>query len=123
MARKTKGKTAATSEEDDSMVLTGVLFWKFRAVESDFARVQMELDLKSAELGQLMAKYDDVRACFGARQALLNELSTKKADVIAVQQEIQAHLGVDLRNCSFDDKTGRIHVILPSGSSKAAKSK
>jgi hypothetical protein len=102
---------ANSSVTDDRLRLTGELFWKYRAVDSDYVRIQHQLKSTQEEIQMFVDKTPALKEIFSKRAELLNQSSVAQTELKAVLDEIEKTLGIDVKGCSIDEKTGVIHVL------------
>jgi hypothetical protein len=109
------------SEPENELVLNGDLFWRWKAMFSDFERLTVMLQAKVKELEVALAQVPEIRIVMEQRVALAAELSTAKAELLVVQKEIESVLGIKIENCAIDDRTGRIYNLEADGTKTPAK--
>ena len=98
-------------DDDGFYCVKGELLWKYRAASSEFENTQLRLANNKAALIAEMAKHPEIKALRDEQAALLGASSTAMRELEEVQKQISEKLGVDLKNCGIDDKTGRIHIV------------
>lgn len=96
--------------EDDFKYLTGELFWKYRAIDAEFRNAMLALNIKKSQLAAEFEKNPQIVKLINERDVMAQQVSEQAKEVQAVNSEIEEKLGIKLRNCSIDDKTGRIYI-------------
>ncbi len=99
------------TDEEGHYRLTGELFWKYRAVDSDYVRVQAAVLHNKEQINAFIEKTPELRDLFAKKTELMNQSSITVGELMAVQAQIEKLFGVDLKECSIDDKTGVLHVL------------
>jgi hypothetical protein len=124
--QKSNGHAAADRQQVDAdgfVCLTGTLLWKYRAIDAEYRNAQLAALRKQVEIEEEVQKHDHLRGLIAERKALLGESSVRATELQAVQQEIETTLGVSLRNCAIDDKSGRIYLLGEDGTQKPVRAK
>lgn len=113
MNKNGKAHTSLEEITDDAgyYCVKSDLLWKYRAVSSEYENVQLRLTNCKIQLQAEMAKHPEIKALRDEQSALLAASQQAMKELEEVQQQISARLGIDLKNCGIDDKTGRIHVV------------
>jgi len=96
---------------DGFYCIKGELLWKYRAASSEFENTQLRLARNKEALIIETSKHPEIKALRDEQAALLGASSLALKELEEVQKQISGMLGVDLKNCGIDDKTGRIHVV------------
>jgi hypothetical protein len=95
----------------EPVTLKGELFWKYRAVDSDYVRIQHQLKAANDEIAVFIEKTPDLKDIFARRAELLNQSSVAQTELQECLQAIEKRIGMSLKNCSIDDKTGVVHTL------------
>lgn len=119
----TKAQHQPPVDEDGVLILRGELFWKWRALDADIKRTRTEADAKQATIDAEIAKHDVLKSLIGDKHALVREHSQHVLEMHAVHVEMEKTLGVDIKNVSIDDKSGRVHVLDADGTPTPLKPK
>jgi hypothetical protein len=93
------------------LLIEGTRLWKWRALDAELRVAQAELESVSQHLQVEIAKHPEISALLQRKAALAGTISSAKTELLNVQQEIEVYLGVPLKTCSFDDKTGRVYNL------------
>jgi hypothetical protein len=114
---KDAGSTASSFVDDEGVLcLKGDLFWKWRALDAELRSLQLEVSSTQAKIVVEIDKHPQLKELFSAKAALAGQLSVAQTELTNVQAEIEKLLGVSLKDCAFDDKTGRIYNLAADGS-------
>jgi hypothetical protein len=123
--QKSNGHATAHQQQVDAdgfLCLTGTLLWKYRAIDAEYRNTQLAALRKQADIEEEIQKHDRLRGLVAERRALLGESSVRATELQAVQQEIEATLGVSLKDCAIDDKSGRIFTLRADGTQEPVRS-
>lgn len=124
MPKKNAPKTLAARppvDDDGVLVLQGELFWKWRALDADIRRTKIEADAKQAAIDAEIAKLPELKRLIDERHGLVREHAQHSLEMRSVHAEMEKLLGVEVKNISVDDKTGRVHVLAADGTPSPAK--
>lgn len=98
-------------DDDGFPYLGGELLWKFRAVDAEYKNAVLAMNMKIAELDAEMSKHPDIKRLIGERESLALVMKDAIKELGNVNRQIEEEVGVQLSNCSIDDKTGRIFML------------
>lgn len=98
----------------DQLTIKGDVFWKWRALSSDYERLAMMLSVKSTELNAALAASPEIKALIDQRVAAANEASVAKSELLKCQEAIELKYKINLKDCAIDDKTGRVFNLKDS---------
>ncbi len=117
-AAKTKAKTEPVVhqlgdlvDDDGFYCVKGDLLMRYRTFSAEYENTQLKLLLNRQNLAAEMAKHPELKTLRDEQNALLGASSSALHELEEVQKQISEKLGIDLKNCGIDDKTGRIHVV------------
>jgi hypothetical protein len=102
-------------DSDGFICVTGALLWKWRALDAELRAWQAELDVIAGLIQAEMAKNAKLSELFQRKSALVGNVSVAKGELLSAQGEIEKEIGISLRECAFDDKTGRIYALNENG--------
>jgi hypothetical protein len=108
---KAKTKKQEVQIEDSFLYLKGELLWKYRAVDAEYRNFMLALNMKKQEVQNEFDKHPELAKLIRERDYLLSQASIHAKEVQEVNMQIEKELKVELKNCSIDDKTGRIFVL------------
>jgi len=117
MTKPTKTKVLLKDITDDEGVLClkGPLFWKWRALDAEHRAAVMELEQLKGKVAAEIAKHPELAELIGLQAGAVGQVSQAKGVLLQVQTEIEALMGVSLKDCAFDDKTGRLYNLASDG--------
>ena len=123
MARK---KTVVTTTEplvDDEGFLRvpSGLLWKWRALEAELRSSTLEIDQAQAHISAEIEKNPTLKEWLAKKAGLVGQLSNAKSELATVEAQVETTMGVSLKDCAFDDKTGRLYNLAEDGSQGAPK--
>lgn len=98
-------------DADGVLCLRGALFWKWRALDAELRTAALELEQTQTRIATEIAKNTELAALINTKAALAGQLTTARAELNTVQEEIQGYINVSLKDCAFDDKTGRLYNL------------
>lgn len=107
MAKKTN---KITTDEEGFRILQGELFFRWKAADNEVLNTELSLKLKQIEVDALLEKHPEVQNALNQRQYIITRSVQAQADRQKVYKDIEAHLGISLKNVSIDDVSGRVHV-------------
>jgi hypothetical protein len=117
MSRKTKqANSVATVDEDGFTVLGPDHLWKWRALQAEVEKEQLRLEGIHRDLQAALSKQPEIVSLFEQKTQGFAAVSAAKAELLNVQAEIEALLGISLKEHALDDRTGRLHHVAPDGS-------
>jgi hypothetical protein len=102
-------------DEDGCLCVKGEKLWKWRALDSELRTLTIELERASEKINALIAATPELAKLYGDRAGLAGQVSAARGELTNVQQEIEKAIGVSLKECAFDDKSGRIYNLSPDG--------
>lgn len=109
--------SAAPLDDEGFYCIKGEPLWKYRAHQAEFDTIQHKLLLNKQAIRAVMEANPELKRLFEEQAELLRASSTAMTDLSAVNTQIEKMLGVSLKNCGIDDKTGRVHELSPDGTS------
>lgn len=112
MARRKVETVETVVDGDGYFVLTGERLWKWRAREAELRAAQSELDATVRELQAFIDKVPELSTLFAKKTALAGALSVAKGELATVQTEIESVFGISLKECAFDDASGRLYHLV-----------
>jgi hypothetical protein len=101
--------------DDDGLVLSDDLFWRWRALSSDHERLVLTLQAKTKDLELALSLAPDIRSLMEQRTSLIGEMATAKSELLTIQKEIEAAHNIQLKDCAIDDRTRRVYNLAPDG--------
>ena len=105
------------------LCLSGDLFWKYRALDSDYARAQLELLQVKANIKAEIDRCPALKDLLAREGNLLAKSALALNELQMVNLEIEGCLGISLENCAIDDRTGRVYDLNPDGEKTAKRPK
>jgi hypothetical protein len=118
-AKKTTNQSSVPRDdfidEEGVLCLRGSLFWKWRALDAELKSVTIEIEQTQTRISMEIAKNKELSDLMSHRSALAGQVSVAKTELANVQTEIEALMGISLKDCAFDDKTGRLYNLSPDG--------
>jgi hypothetical protein len=114
-ASKAPAKVAPPVDAEGFLCLTGDRLWKWRALDAELRAGQTELERLSGAIQAEIGKHADLANMIQQKAALGGTVSVAKSELLAVQAQIEAEMGVSLKECAFDDKTGRLYHLTTDG--------
>ncbi len=105
------GTTNGHAEPDNAYKIEGILLWKYRALDSEYVRIQSEQKNTHEKIQEFIERTPELKDLYARRAELLNSGSLAAKELQDVVTEIEKMLNIDLKGCSIDDKTGVIHVL------------
>jgi|ERR1051325_102308 hypothetical protein len=102
-------------DEDGFYCLKGDLLWKYRAISAEYEKVQAQVLSNNLAIRNEIEKHPELKKLYEDKGALTAASSVALGELTTVQEEIEKKLGLSLRNCGINDKTGRVFVINPDG--------
>jgi len=108
-------KPAPPLDEDGFMRLTGDRLWKWRALDAELRAGIVELDSVKRQIATEIARHPALAGLLSKQGELGAGISVARAELAKVLEEIEAEFGVDLKQCAFDDKTGRLYNLTEDG--------
>jgi len=124
---KTKKQAIVTPDivdDEGILCLKGPLFWKWRALDAEYRTAIITMAQTKTKIESEINKNPTLVTLLGEQAGLAGQISVAKTELTNVQLEIEAHMGVSLKDCAFDDKTGRLYNLSSDGTrSEPIKSK
>ncbi len=111
-----KNGTPPSVDEEGFLCLKGDRLWKWRALDAEVRAALAELEMASQQIALEISKNPELSALIQKKAALAGTISTAKTELLTVQREIEEAMHVSLKDCSFDDKTGRLYNLAADGS-------
>jgi hypothetical protein len=102
-------------DEDGFLCLKGNRLWKWRALEAELRAELLELDSVKQRIQIEISKNPELPPLLTRQAELASSISQAKAEVLGLQGEIEQLFGVSLKECAFDDKTGRLYNLSDGG--------
>jgi hypothetical protein len=102
-------------DEDGFLCLTGDRLWKWRAHDAELRTATLELESLKQRIAHEVSRHPELSALLGQQAGAMGAVSTARAELSAVQTEIEKEFGVSLAECAFDDKTGRLYHLKEDG--------
>jgi hypothetical protein len=123
MPRKAGQNGKKTPEMDLSQVtdaegfycIKGELFWKYKAHQAEFDASQHKLTVVKQRIRMLIDLNPELKSLYEEQNELVKIGSITMRELTEVNEQIEKMLGVPLKNCGIDDKTGRVHILEPDG--------
>lgn len=118
MARRPKEdipKPSPPVDDEGNFCLSGDRLWKYRALDAELRTAMIALDSVKREIAAEIAKHPELTSLMGKQLECFGALGTAKAEFTTFQAEIEALFGVSLKECAFDDRTGRLHHLSDGG--------
>ena len=109
--KKTVTVADPNTDSDGFLCLRGEILWKFRAVDAEHRNLLLGVEQKRAAVAEEITKHPDLLRLIGERDALILQANQHSKEVMSIQQEIEASLGIELKDCTIDDKTGRLFIL------------
>lgn len=103
-------------DDEGYYCLKGDRFWKWRALDAELRAATAELDSVSRQIQVEISKHPELAALLQQKAALAGTISTAQSELLTVQTEIEKLMGVSLKECAFDDKSGRLYHLASDGS-------
>jgi len=120
-ANGTAKVSESTTDEDGFLCLKGDQLWKWRALEAEHRAANVELSMVSQRIQMEIAKHPELPTLLAKQKEMLSTISISHAELVNVQAEIEKAFGVSLKECAFDDKTGRLYNLTADGQRTAVK--
>lgn len=126
MARKKTQAVAAAEipsilDEDGFLVVPTPLLWRWRAHEAELRSATLEMEQAQAFISSEIEKNPTLKEWLAKKAALVGQMSNAKSEVSTIQALIETTMGVSLKDCAFDDKTGRLYNLAEDGSQGTPK--
>jgi hypothetical protein len=118
MRKSKKAAEVVSSPNMDSegfLCIQGTTLWKWRALDAELRALLSEMEQVKARVSAEIAKHQELASLFGIQAGLAGQISVAKGELNSVQSEIESQLGVPLKDCAFDDKTGRLYNLAQDG--------
>lgn len=107
--------TPPPTDGDGFLCLSGDALWKWRALDAEFRAANVEMDSVKRQIAAEIAKYPELTALMGKQLELFGTIGTARAELAGVQADVEKLFGVSLKECAFDDKTGRLYHLMDDG--------
>lgn len=108
-------KPALPVDEDGFLCLTGDRLWKWRALDAELRAGLVELDSVKRQIAAEVAKNPELGGLLSKQGELMGAISMSRSELTVVQGEIEKQFNVSLKECAFDDKTGRLYNLKEDG--------
>jgi hypothetical protein len=108
-------KPVPPTDEDGFLCLKGDRLWRWRAHDAELRAAIAEMDVVKVQVAAEIAKTPGLGALLGKQGELGAAISLAKSELMKVHAEIEEEFGVSLKECAFDDKTGRLYHLTESG--------
>jgi len=102
-------------DEDGFLCLTGDRLWKWRALDAELRAGLVELDSVKRQIAAEVAKNPELGGLLSKQGELMGAISMSRSELTSVQGEIEKQFNVSLKECAFDDKTGRLYNLKEDG--------
>lgn len=102
-------------DEDGFLCLTGDRLWKWRALDAELRAGLVELDSVKRQIAAEVAKNPELGGLLSKQGELMGAISMSRSELTVVQGEIEKQFNVSLKECAFDDKTGRLYNLKEDG--------
>lgn len=106
----TNGTKNGHPEPGSPYKIEGELLWKYRALDSEYVKVQTQRMTIDTEIKAAIEAHPVLKELYGRKNSLAAESSAAMKELQEVLKEVEDKLGVNLKECSIDDKTGIVHV-------------
>ena len=116
MARKTKATATPTLDDEGFLCLQGELLWKWRALDAELRTANLEIETTQARINAEIEKNPALKELLSQKAALAGQLSSAKTELNTVLMQVETVMGVSLKDCAFDDKSGRLYNLGEDGS-------
>ena len=114
-AASPSSRDESTTDADGFLCVTGDRLWKWRALDAELRMSLAELNAVKQGITTEVALHPALVELFARQTDLLHAVSTGRAELATMHAEIEAVYGVSLKECSIDDKTGRLHNLTAEG--------
>ena len=114
-AASPSSRDESTTDADGFLCVTGDRLWKWRALDAELRMSLAELNAVKQGITIEVALHPALVELFARQTDLLHAVSTGRAELATMHAEIEAVYGVSLKECSIDDKTGRLHNLTAEG--------
>lgn len=108
-------------DEDGYLCLKGDLFWRWRALDAETRTAQMALERATSKIQAEIDKNPALKELLADKAAAAGAVSAAMSELRTVQADIEEKMGLSIKDCSFDDKTGRLYVHAPDGTKEPVK--
>ena len=116
MARKkTVQLPSPNVDEEGCLCIQGALLWKWRALDAELRAHLTEMEQLKSHLSAEIGKHPEIGKLIGDQAGLAAQISIAKSELNNVHAEIESLLKVSLKDCAFDDKTGRLYNLAENG--------
>jgi hypothetical protein len=105
--------TPPVDEEGFYKVPTDLLL-RWRAYSAEVREARTNLKLIEKEIEEEIQKQPRLKDLLSSKGSVASETSSKMGDLTRVQDEISKLFGINLRECSIDDLTGRLYYLGPN---------
>jgi hypothetical protein len=102
-------------DDEGILCLKGPLFWKWRALDAEYRTATMSMAHVKSKIEAEINKSPILMALFSEHAGLAGQISVAKNELMNVHLEIETHMGISLKDCAFDDKTGRLYNLSSDG--------
>jgi hypothetical protein len=102
-------------DSEGYLCIPNPLLWKWRALDAELRAHTFEMDQVKSRISAEISKNSVLAGLFGSQAGLSGQISVAKGELNNVLAEIEALLGVSLKDCAFDDKTGRLYNLAENG--------
>ena len=114
-SKPTNSVNTDIADEDGVLCLKGDLFWKWRALDSELRAAVAEMEQTKDRIAVEISKHPELAEMISRQAGLAGTVSIAKTSLLQVQEEIETRMGVKLKDCAFDDKTGRLYNLMDDG--------
>lgn len=104
-----------SGDEEAFYRVKGELFWRWKAAMNEIDKVQLQIAENKRAFETELAKNPEIRRLKEEHTGLIQASSMALAELTETQAKIEQELGIDLKSCAIDDKTGRVHNMNADG--------
>lgn len=116
MARNAKAPAVPLVDDEGFLCLQGELLWKWRALDAELRTANLEIETTQARISAEIEKNPALKELLSQKASLAGQLSSAKTELNSVLAQVEQVMGVSLKDCAFDDKSGRLYNLGEDGS-------
>jgi hypothetical protein len=98
-------------DENGDVRLPPIQYWKYRALSAEIAKTRLEYDKAKADFEAIVLNTPSLMNCRAQMASAKGQSAQFVAEINEFHKEVEEKTGLDLKNCAFDDISGRISVL------------
>jgi hypothetical protein len=102
-------------DTDGVICLRGELLWKYRAVDAEYRNILLAIGQKDSAIRLEIQKNRTLSALMAEKETLQVSKKSHEVELNEVHSSIESVLGISLKECAIDDKTGRVFSFAEDG--------